>query len=130
MVLRYFHRFIAEVGLITLYRSPLDTKLLCLQRFTRMFAYATATLILVEYLSILQISKTKIGVFMTLTLVGDTLISFVLTLFADALGRKSILAVGSGLMMGSGIVFAICENYWGLLAAAILGVISPRYDTA
>ncbi|TGO36140.1 hypothetical protein BHYA_0134g00110 [Botrytis hyacinthi] len=125
MVLRYFHHFIAEVGLITLYKSPLDTKLLCLQRFTRMFAYATATLILVEYLSILQISKTKIGVFMTLTLVGDTLISFVLTLFADALGRKSILAVGSGLMMGSGIVFSICENYWGLLAAAILGVISP-----
>lgn len=67
---------------------------------------------------------------MTLTLIGDTLISFVLTLFADALGRKSILAVGSGLMMGSGIVFAICENYWVLLAAAVLGVISPRYETA
>ncbi|KAK8911528.1 hypothetical protein ACHAPF_001571 [Botrytis cinerea] len=125
MILEYFHHFIAELGLISLYKSPLDTKLLCLQRFTRMFAYATATLILVEYLSILHISKTKIGVFMTLTLIGDTLISFVLTLFADALGRKSILAVGSGLMMGSGIVFAICENYWVLLAAAVLGVISP-----
>lgn len=130
MILEYFHHFIAELGLISLYKSPLDTKLLCLQRFTRMFAYATATLILVEYLSILHISKTKIGVFMTLTLIGDTLISFVLTLFADALGRKSILAVGSGLMMGSGIVFAICENYWVLLAAAVLGVISPRYETA
>ncbi|KAF7906382.1 hypothetical protein EAF00_000661 [Botryotinia globosa] len=125
MVLRYFHRFLSPRWASSLYKSPLDTKLLCLQRFARMFAYATATLILVEYLSILQISKTKIGVFMALTLVGDTLISFVLTLFADALGRKSILAVGSGLMMGSGIIFAICENYWGLLAAAILGVISP-----
>lgn len=64
---------------------------------------------------------------MTLTLVGDTFISFVLTLFADALGRKAILALGSGLMMGSGIIFAICDNYWILLAAAVLGVISPRY---
>ncbi|KAA8576564.1 hypothetical protein EYC84_006667 [Monilinia fructicola] len=90
-----------------------------------MFAYATATLILVEYLSALHVSKTKIGLFMTLTLIGDTLISFVLTVFADALGRKAVLAVGSGLMMGSGIVFALCENYWGLLAAAVLGVISP-----
>lgn len=125
MVLKYFHRLIDEVGLITLYKSSLDTKLLCLQRFIRMFAYATATLILVEFLSTLDISKTKIGLFMTLTLIGDTLISFVLTLFADALGRKSILAVGSGLMMGSGIVFALCENYWVLLAAAVLGVISP-----
>ncbi|RAL62528.1 hypothetical protein DID88_005093 [Monilinia fructigena] len=94
-------------------------------RFTRMFAYAAATLILVEYLSALHVSKTKIGLFMTLTLVGDTLISFGLTVFADALGRKAVLAVGSGLMMGSGIVFALCENYWGLLAAAVLGVISP-----
>lgn len=118
---------IAELGLTTLYKSPFDTKLLCLQRFIRMFAYATATLILVEYLSALDISKTKIGLFMTLTLVGDTFISFVLTLFADALGRKAILALGSGLMMGSGIIFAICDNYWILLAAAVLGVISPRY---
>ncbi|QSZ30291.1 hypothetical protein DSL72_004813 [Monilinia vaccinii-corymbosi] len=125
MVMRHLHSIIAELGLITLYKSPFDTKLLCLQRFTRMFAYATATLILVEYLSALHVSKTEIGLFMTLTLVGDTVISFGLTLFADALGRKATLAVGSGLMMGSGIVFALCENYWGLLAAAVLGVISP-----
>lgn len=125
--MKYLHGILAELGLITLYKSPFDTKLLCLQRFTRMFAYATATLILVEYLSALHVSKTKIGLFMTLTLIGDTLISFVLTVFADALGRKAVLAVGSGLMMGSGIVFALCENYWGLLAAAVLGVISPRY---
>lgn len=122
-------KVLSELGLISLYHAPRDTKLLCLQRFTRLFAYGATTLILVVYLSALHISKTKIGLFMTLTLVGDTLISFVLTIFADALGRKTILAVGSLLMTGSGVVFANCGNYWWLLAAAVLGVISPRYGS-
>jgi MFS family permease len=120
-------KVLSELGLTSLYHSSRDTKLLCLQRFTRMFAYGCSTLILVVYLSALHVSETKIGLFMTLTLIGDTLISFVLTLFADALGRKSILAVGSLLMTGSGVVFASCGNYWALLAAAVVGVISPRY---
>jgi predicted MFS family arabinose efflux permease len=64
---------------------------------------------------------------MTLTLIGDMLISFVLTLFADGLGRKSILALGAGLMAASGAMFALFGNYYVLLLAAIIGVISPRY---
>ena len=63
---------------------------------------------------------------MTLTLVGDVVISFLLTLFADAMGRKAVLALGSLLMTGSGVVFALFGNYWMLLGAAVLGVISPR----
>ncbi|PQE31048.1 hypothetical protein CJF32_00006074 [Rutstroemia sp. NJR-2017a WRK4] len=118
-------KVLSELGLTSLYHSSRDTKLLCLQRFTRLFAYGCSTLILVVYLSALHVSETKIGLFMTLTLIGDTLISFVLTLFADALGRKTILAVGSLLMTGSGVVFASCGNYWALLAAAVVGVISP-----
>ncbi|KAH8203645.1 hypothetical protein TruAng_002175 [Truncatella angustata] len=71
------------------------------------------------------ISKTQIGLFMTLTLVGDICISFFLTLFADGLGRKAILVLGALLMTASGIVFAFSGEYWALLFAAIVGVISP-----
>lgn len=67
---------------------------------------------------------------MTLTLAGDTLISFFLTLFADALGRKMVLGVGALLMAFSGVVFALSGNFWILLLAAIVGVISPRYISA
>lgn len=63
---------------------------------------------------------------MTLTLVGDVVISFLLTLFADAMGRKAVLALGSLLMTGSGVVFGLFGNFWILLVAAVLGVISPR----
>ncbi|KAK9802099.1 hypothetical protein AB5N19_07907 [Seiridium cardinale] len=78
-----------ELGLTALYNTSLDVKLLCLQRFVRLFAYGASTLILVAYLETLGISKTQIGLFMTLTLAGDLCISFFLTLFADALGRKA-----------------------------------------
>lgn len=116
-----------ELGLRTVWRSSLDVKLLCAQRFVRLFAYGGSTLILASYLSSLDISDEHIGLFMTLTLAGDVIISFFLTLFADAMGRKAVLALGSALMAGSGVVFALCGNFWILLAAAVFGVISPRY---
>jgi MFS family permease len=118
-------RVLDELGLVSIYRSSIDTKLLCIQRFVRLFAYGGSTLILVSYLSTLGISDTKIGLFMTLTLVGDVIISFFLTLIADGLGRKTILALGAALMAASGVIFGLFGNYWVLLVAAIFGVISP-----
>ncbi|RDW71787.1 MFS general substrate transporter-33 [Coleophoma crateriformis] len=125
MATKFVKKALEEVGIASLYSSCLDTKLLCMQRFVRLFAYGGSTLVLVMYLAALDISKTRIGLFMTLTLVGDTIISFILTLFADGLGRKTILACGSLMMMASGVIFATFGNYWILLAAAIFGVISP-----
>jgi predicted MFS family arabinose efflux permease len=126
MATKYIHKALEEVGLVSLWISNHNTKLLCTQRFVRLFAYGGSTLILVDYLQALGISKARIGLFMTLTLVGDVGISFVLTMFADGLGRKAILAAGAALMACSGVVFALSGNYWVLLAAAIFGVISPR----
>ncbi|KAH8887518.1 MFS general substrate transporter [Thozetella sp. PMI_491] len=114
-----------ELGLVSLYQSPADVKLLFAQRFLRLFAYGSSTLVLVTYLEALDIGKTEIGLFMTLTLAGDVVISFILTTFADAAGRKATLALGAILMMASGIVFAMFKNYWVLLGAAVLGVITP-----
>ena len=118
-------RVAKEVGLAALYDSSKDAKLLILQRFFRLFAYGSSTLILALYLSALGISDTKIGLFMTLTLIGDILISFVLTLTADWLGRRRVLALGALMVIFSGLVFATVGNFWGLLAGAIIGVISP-----
>lgn len=115
-----------ELGVYSILRSSRDTKLLCLQRFTRLFAYGASTLILALYLSSLGSSDARIGLFMTLTLLGDVIISFLLTLVADGLGRRRILALGAALMSASGLVFAVSGNYWILVAASIFGVISPR----
>ncbi|KAG5660055.1 hypothetical protein KAF25_003577 [Fusarium avenaceum] len=119
------HKVLEELGLVSLYQSTKDIKILCVQRFIRLFAYGASTLVLVAFLRELGISTTRVGLFMTLTLSGDIVISFLLALFADGVGRRAVLALGAILMTASGIVFATSSNYWILLAAAILGVISP-----
>ncbi|CAG7566222.1 unnamed protein product [Fusarium equiseti] len=118
-------RVLEELGLVSLYHSTRDIKILCIQRFIRLLAYGASTLVLVAFLRELDVSTTRVGLFMTLTLVGDIVISFFLALFADGVGRRAVLALGAILMTASGIVFATSSNYWILLAAAILGVISP-----
>lgn len=119
------HKVLEELGLVSLYQSTKDIKILCVQRFIRLFAYGASTLVLVAFLRELGISTTRVGLFMTLTLSGDIVVSFLLALFADGVGRRAVLALGAVLMSASGIVFATSSNYWILLAAAILGVISP-----
>ena len=52
-------RALEELGLVSLYRAPADVKLLCVQRFVRLFAYGASTLILVTYLKSLAISETQ-----------------------------------------------------------------------
>ena len=61
---------------------------------------------------------------MTLTLLGDVFLGTFLTLIADRVGRRKVLMGGSFLMVVSGIIFAIFENFWILLFAAIVGIIS------
>lgn len=121
-----FQSLKSELGVDSIWNSCRDTKILCLQRFFRLFAYGASTLILALYLASVGVTEARIGLFMTLTLLGDVLISFGLTLFADGLGRRRVLVAGAGLMTASGVIFALSGNYWVLLAASIFGVISPR----
>lgn len=61
---------------------------------------------------------------MTLTLLGDVFLGTFLTLIADRVGRRKVLLGGSFLMIFSGVIFAIFENFWILLFAAVVGVVS------
>lgn len=119
-------RIYNEIGLGVVVKSPRDTKILCLQRIVRFLAYGSTSLVLALFLSSLDVSDEKIGLFMTLTLLGDVVISLVLTIIADGIGRRRMLMFGASMMVASGIVFALSSNYWILVAASVFGVISPR----
>jgi MFS family permease len=71
------------------------------------------------------LSSGEVGLLLTLTLIGDTLISLWLTTHADRLGRRRTLLVGAALMLVAGLVFAWGPPFVLLVAAAIVGVISP-----
>ena len=115
---------LAELGLLSLFSSPRDVKLLILQRFTRFFAFGGSTIVLALYLHALHVSDTQIGLFMALALVGDV-VSFALTVCADGWGRRRVLMLGAGLMAASGSVLACSGSVWLLLLAAVFGVLSP-----
>jgi len=102
-----------------------DGGLLFVTRIARMFGYGFLSVILVIYLAQVGLTETKIGLLLTLTLVGDTIISLWITTKADRLGRRRMLIVGAILMLFAGGLFAITHNFLLLLIAATIGVISP-----
>ena len=79
-------------------RQDENTTALSARVLRKLGAYGSSTLILALFFAELGHSDAKIGLFMTLTLVGDVLISLALTFVADSLGRRNILILGSLLM--------------------------------
>ena len=90
-----------------------------------MFAYGFLAVVLVLYLAALGIDALTIGAILTLTLIGDTIISLWLTTRADRIGRRLVLVVGSLLMAGAGFLFAVTQSVPLLIIVATIGVISP-----
>src|SRR5262245_17853104 len=102
-----------------------DVRLLFVTRVVRLFGYGSLSLILVLYLAEVGLSDWRIGLLLTMTLLGDTALSLWITTSADRVGRKRMLLAGAGLMVLGGAVFAATGDFWLLLLAATVGVISP-----
>jgi len=102
-----------------------DTWLLFVTRFARLFAYGSLSVILVFYLIRLGLTSAQTGLVLTLTLVGDVVVSLYLTTRADRIGRRRMLIVGSILMAAAGLAFASTRDLFFLIVAGTIGVISP-----
>lgn len=102
-----------------------DITLLFATRVIRLFCYGFLSVVLALYLSETGLTEKMIGLLFTLTLAGDAGISLWLTTSADRFGRKRTLLIGALLMLGAGIIFILTDNVIILMAAAIIGVISP-----
>ncbi|KAJ9355781.1 hypothetical protein DTO027B9_3935 [Paecilomyces variotii] len=113
-----------EFGIASVYATGRDACFIILARTCRMFAFGAASLIIALFLSTLEFTDFQIGLFMTLTLAGDVVLSLSLSLVADRIGRRRVLLIGALMMAISGGIFAVAENYWILLGAAVVGVIS------
>ena len=109
----------ARLGLAT------DSRLLLTSRAVRMFGYGFLSVVLVLYLDAIGLSDLWIGVLLTLTLLGDAVLSLWLTTRADRFGRRLVLIVGAVLMIAAGLVFVATSEPLVLLVIAIVGVISP-----
>ncbi len=104
---------------------PHDIPLLFTTRIIRLFCYGFLSVVLALYLIQAGLSDKQIGLLFTLTLAGDAGITLYLTTNADRFGRRRTLIAGALLMIGAGVIFIITRNVVILMAAAIIGVISP-----
>src|SRR5215468_5321453 len=86
-----------------------DVRLLFATRILRLFAYGFLSVILLLYLAEIGLSDSRIGLLLTLTLVGDTVISLGITTTADRVGRRQMLFLGGILVVFAGILFASTE---------------------
>ncbi len=104
---------------------PGDGRILFITRTLRLFGYGFLSVVLVLFLTAVGLNGAQAGLLLTLTLVGDTAISLWLTTTADRIGRRRMLIIGAGLMIFAGILFSLTHNFFLLLIAATIGVISP-----
>ena len=102
-----------------------DGRSLFALRTVRMFGYGFLAVVLVLYLAAAGLDPVAIGAVLTLTLVGDTVISLWLTTNADRLGRRRVLVAGSLLMVVAGVAFALTSWVPLLIVAGTIGVLSP-----
>ncbi len=102
-----------------------DFWILFLTRILRLLSYGLLSVILVIYLAEIGLSKAQIGLLLSLTLIGDVVVSLWMTLNADRLGRKRMLMFSAMLITMAGFSFALTNNFILLLLVAIIGVISP-----
>lgn len=111
--------------LVPLRQLTRDGWLLFATRSLRLFAYGLLSVLLMLYLTATGFTPGEAGTLLALAMLGDTAVSLWLTTRADRLGRRRMLHIGAALMVLAGAVFASTGNYWLLLVAATIGVISP-----
>ncbi|EFJ50190.1 hypothetical protein VOLCADRAFT_89065 [Volvox carteri f. nagariensis] len=104
-----------------------DIAVLFLTRTVRLTAYGTIGVILALYLSAIGLGNDQLGILLTLTLLGDSVISLAVTRWADRIGRRFMLISSCLLMVLSGLVYGEVSHpsFALLLVAATIGVLSP-----
>ena len=106
-------------------RAHKDAVLLFSTRIIRLFCYGLLSVVLALYLAQVGLDEKQIGLLFTLTLAGDAAITLWLTGSADRFGRKRTLIAGALLMAAAGLAFMLARDPLILMAAAVIGVISP-----
>lgn len=100
--------------------------LLFVARFFRMYSYGLLSVILFLFLVEIGLTNIEAGVVLTATMVGDLVLTFILTTRADSWGRRRTLMVGAGLKLFAGAVFVSSNNVILLVIAGTIGVITPN----
>lgn len=103
---------------------PYDALMSFVTRCIRMFNYGSIAPVFFLYCLEIGLNELQTGTLLTCILVGDLVITLVLSTRADRFGRRRTLEIGAALKILAGVAFSCTSNYYVLVAAGIVGVIS------
>lgn len=94
-------------------------------RALRDFGDGFVAVLLPVYLTAMGLGAFEIGVIATLALLGSALMTLGIGLIGARIGQRRLLTAASGLMMATGLAFALSETYAIVLLVAFVGTINP-----
>jgi MFS family permease len=109
---------------LDLSQKKTDLLLLFLARAFRMFSYGMIAIVMIKNLELKHFTGHEIGIIQFAVILGDIVVSLILTTKADKFGRKNTLIIGALLKVITGILYAYYADLTVLIIAGIIGVIS------
>ena len=103
--------------------SQADRQGIVLMRGLRSFAYGLLAVLLPVALARSGETPAAIGTLITVSLLGDFIGTYVISLIADSLGRRRTLVLLALVMAGTGIIFGLIHVSALLLVAAFFGTL-------
>ena len=100
------------------------THLYC-ARALRDFGDGFVAVLLPVYLTALGLGPIEVGVVATVALLGSALTTLGIGLLGARLDQRHLLVAASGLMVATGILFALSNTYAVVLLVAFIGTINP-----
>lgn len=102
----------------------IDLILIFLTRMIRMFTYGMISVIFLQNLYGKHFNSQQISFLQFCILIGDIIISLILTTNADRIGRRTALIIGAFFKFISGLIYSYSDNYYLLIVAGVIGVIT------
>jgi MFS family permease len=102
-----------------------DAGLLLETRGIRGFGDGLVSVVLAAYLAVVGLSDVRIGIVVTLTLLGSAALTLTVGLRAHAYPRRRLLQLVAVLMVATGVGFAAFEGFWPLAAVGLIGTLNP-----
>ena len=102
-----------------------DAGLLLETRGIRAFADGLTSVVLAAYLGAVGLSDVRIGIAVTLTLLGSAALTLAVGLRAHAYPRRRLLQFVSLLMVATGLGFAAFSSFWPLALVGLIGTLNP-----
>lgn len=101
------------------------TALLLWGRALRDFGDGFVAVLLPVYLLALGLSAFEVGVIATTALLGSALLTLAIGLVGGRHDHRRLLLAAAGLMIASGVAFAVIDDFALLLVVAFAGTVNP-----